>query len=209
MAEKKPEAAGAAAPAAPAGGLKAWLPLIVTLIAMPALAFGTMHFLILPKMKTAAAPVAGEKAATDSHGAAEAGAKPAEGENGEAKAEGGHGADAAGGEGAAAAQAASRKGQQMVPMSKMVVNVAGTGGMRYLMASITLVGTSSKFKGIIEENKDLLLDLALSTLSSKTIADLEKPGARNQMKIELLSVFNNALGESLVKQIYITELAIQ
>jgi flagellar basal body-associated protein FliL len=206
MAEKPPEPAGATPQVAPArGALKVWLPLIITLVAMPVLAFGTMQFLILPKMKAAvAAPAAAEDAAADEgHGSGAAAAEPA------AKPAAAHGADPAAGEGHAAAQAASRKGLQMVPLSKMVVNVSGTGGMRYLMASVTLVGTSSKFKTTIEENKDQLLDLALSTLSSKTISDLEKPGARNQMKIELLSVFNNALGESLVKQIYITELAIQ
>ena len=56
---------------------------------------------------------------------------------------------------------------------------------------------------------DQLKDLARSTLSSKTIADLEKPGAVNLIKTELIAVFNNALGESVVKEIYIPEMAIQ
>ena len=65
------------------------------------------------------------------------------------------------------------------------------------------------FKSKIEDNKDQLMDLANSTLSSKTIADLEKPGARNVIRAELTTVFNNALGGSAVQEIYITELAIQ
>ena len=97
----------------------------------------------------------------------------------------------------------------MVPLSKMLVNVAGTMGTRYLMTSVTLVGNTADFKTKIEENKDQLMDLATGALSSKTISDLEKPGARNVIRAELMTVFNNALGGSVVQEIYITELAIQ
>ena len=44
---------------------------------------------------------------------------------------------------------------------------------------------------------------------TKTIADLEKPGARNIIRSELLTVFNNALGGPVIQDIYITEQAIQ
>ena len=53
------------------------------------------------------------------------------------------------------------------------------------------------------------MDLATGTLSGKTISDLEKPGARNEIRTELQTVFNTALGGPLVQEIYITELAIQ
>src|SRR5262245_11296324 len=53
-AEGKPEgeakAAGHAEAASGSGGFKAWLPLIVTVVLMPALAFATTKFLILPKV---------------------------------------------------------------------------------------------------------------------------------------------------------------
>jgi flagellar basal body-associated protein FliL len=91
----------------------------------------------------------------------------------------------------------------------MLVNVKGTMGTRYLMTSMTLVGGNSDFKGKVEENKDQLLDLAGNTLRSKTIADLEREDACNIIRAELMTVFNNALGGPVVKQIYITEMAIQ
>ena len=44
----------AEAPAAPGGkGIKAWLPLIVAVVTMPALAFATTHFILLPKIERA------------------------------------------------------------------------------------------------------------------------------------------------------------
>ena len=91
----------------------------------------------------------------------------------------------------------------------MIVNVAGTAGTRYLMSSITIVGTHADLKAVVEENKDQLLDLANSALASKTISDLEKPGSRNQLRSELMSIFNNALGGTIVQEIYFTEFAIQ
>ena len=175
------------APTAAPGGIKAWLPLIITALVMPALAIATTKFILLPKLQQAAAP------------AAEAGAH--EGAKDEGKAEGK--ADAHGKPGA------STKGKFNVALSKIIVNVSGTMGTRYLMTSVTLTGNSPDFKNKIEENKDQLLDLASGTMSSKTIADLEKQGARNQIRTELMAVFNNALGGNFIQEIFITELAIQ
>jgi hypothetical protein len=41
------------------------------------------------------------------------------------------------------------------------------------------------------------------------MSDREKPGARNVIRAELLTIFNNALGGPIIKEIYITEMAIQ
>ncbi len=174
-----PQNAGAAPPAA--GGFKAWLPMIVTVIAMPVLAFVMTKFVLLPKVVNAREP----RAAMATSDTGEKGGKDGEKSDGHAKT------------------------KITVPMSKILVNVAGTMGTRYLMTSVTLVGNKPDFKSKIDDNKDQLMDLATSTLSSKTISDLEKPGARNVIRAELTTVFNNALGGPLVQEIYITEMAIQ
>jgi flagellar FliL protein len=171
----------AAAPAPPSLASNPWLPLIVTAILMPALAFATTRYFLLPQMK---------KALYKPMAAAAAQAEPT----------GTNGAGGGGMEGAV---------KQTVPMQKILVNVAGTMGTRYLMTSITLVGTDPNLKDKIDQNQDQLRDLATGTLCTKTISDLEKPGARNVIRAELLEVFNNALGGPLIKEIYITELAVQ
>jgi flagellar FliL protein len=165
------------------GGLKTWLPLIVAVVTMPALAYATTQFVLLPKLQRGLAQ-------------GKTGAAP------ETTAESG---STAKGEG----KAGSDKLKVPVSFSKLLVNVAGTMGTRYLMTSVTLVGNTPDFKSKIEDNKDQLIDLATGTLSGKTIADLEKPGARNVIRAELMTVFNTALGAPLVQEIYITELAIQ
>ena len=198
------EGEAAAAAQASSGGIKGWLPLIVTILAMPALAFATTKFIILPKIQSAMGAPAGGAA----HGAAEEGEAHA--------AEGGHGAPAAhaapadsGGHGGGGHGSSGGKGKATASINKMIVNVAGTMGTRYLVASVTLVGSGADFKAKVDDHRDQLLDVATGTLSNKTIADLEKPGARNEVRAELVSVFNTVLGASAVKDIYITELAIQ
>jgi flagellar FliL protein len=182
------EASAAAAAPAGGGGIKAWLPLIVAVATMPVLAFATTKFVLLPKLQHAAsgepAAVATASSSSSSESSGSSESKPG-------------------------TPGTPGKTKVNVQMSKMLVNVAGTMGTRYLMSSITLVGNTPDFKDKIDDNKDQLLDLATGTLSSKTISDLEKPGARNVIRAELLTVFNNALGGPVVQEIYITELAIQ
>src|SRR5262249_957647 len=79
--------------------------------------------------------------------------------------EGGH-------EGAAGGEGKAPKGRVTVPLSgKVLVNVAGTAGTRYLVASMTLVGKNSEFKDNVDRNDPQLRDAAASILSSKTLGD--------------------------------------
>ena len=166
------------------GGLMAWLPLVLSLLLMPALAYATTMFVLLPKLQKGLST-------------ADAGATPSVGKEsvGPAKAN--------------AREPASAKPKTKVQLSKIVVNVSGSQGTRLLLTSLTLAGAAAEFKTRIEENVDQLRDLASGILSSKTISDLEKPEARNLIRAELLSQFNSALGSGTVQEIYITEFAIQ
>src|SRR5580704_2214248 len=73
-------AAKAAAPAS--GGIKAWLPLIVAVVTMPALAYATTKFVLLPKLEhSISQPKSGAAtgAATEPEAAGKEGEKPASG----------------------------------------------------------------------------------------------------------------------------------
>ena len=174
----------ASAPTAQVGkqGIKAWLPLLANLILMPALAYGVTTFVLLPK-RQGAPSTAGESAAGE-------------------KSSGKRNETAAGGK--------DSKLKFTAPLSgKVLVNVAGTMGTRYLLANLTLVSNRADIKALVEKNDPQLRDVAASALSSKTISDLEKPGARNVIRIELMTIFNNVLGEGVVSELYLTEFAIQ
>src|SRR5687767_12148574 len=108
-------AVAASAPAAAAGGLKAWLPLVANLVLMPALAYATATFLLLPKLNSAAKSGAGGESAAHKGG-------NKAGENTTRKESAGKGSSA----------------KILTPLSgKVLVNVSGTMGTRYLLANIT------------------------------------------------------------------------
>ena len=97
-----------------------------------------------------------------------------------------------------------------VPFNKLLVNIAGTMGARYLLVSLSLASTGGEeFKTKLTEDEAPLRDMAMGILSTKTLADLEKPGARNLIRTELINGFNNILGDKSVSEIYITEFGIQ
>jgi flagellar basal body-associated protein FliL len=177
------ETAEAPEPKRPAkAGFKAWIPLLITVAVMPGLAYVTTQFLILPKLKHAMNQAAAAEASADPSAPASKSAAPGP---------------------------KPTKDKVLVQLPKVLCNVSGTMMTRYLMTTMTLVGNTSDFKEKIDANKDQLLDLAHGALETKTIGDLEKPGARNQMRSELMTVFNNALGGPVVQDIYIVEQAVQ
>jgi flagellar FliL protein len=164
----------AAAPAPARGGITPWLPLIITILLMPVLAYATTVFVLLPRIQT------GLGMTTP---AAEPGAKPK-----------------------ATAPGAKKI---TVPINKLLVNVAGTMGSRYLLVSMSLASTDPAFQQKMTDADAALRDAASSALASKTLADLEKPDERNLIRTELLSSFNNILGSDEVSELYLTEFAIQ
>jgi flagellar basal body-associated protein FliL len=103
------------------------------------------------------------------------------------------------------------EGKKMsVQLSKLLVNIAGTGASRYLVSSVTVVSAGGEeFKKKMEENDPQIRDMVMSTLERKTLADLEKPGARNLIRTELINGINSVLGDAAVTELYITEFAIQ
>lgn len=190
--DKRPEPAPASeAPKPAAAGVKAWLPLIVAVVLLPVVAYGVTTFILLPKLQVGL------------------GLKPAA--KAPAKAAGGHGAAPASGHGAApaASEDTSSGGKLQVPLSKMIVNVSGTMGSRFLMVSLIMVSTKEDFPAIVKANEAQLKDTAGGILGTKTIPDLEKPGARNIVRSELITAFNHVLGGATVQEVYFTDFAIQ
>lgn len=207
----KADGAATADPSPKGGGLAAWLPLIVATLLMPVAAWATTTFLLIPKLKEAsggaghakAAPAEKEAAAPAQEKEKEKEAEPARGKEKEKEKE----SESAGkGEGAADALG---KGKSVAELDKLVVNLAGSLGTRYLMVKMTLVGSKGDLKKSVDANVAQMKDLANSVLSSKSISDLEKPAARNSLRSELITVFNSALGSGVVQNIYFTEFVVQ
>ena len=162
--------------------LAQWMPLLCSIALMPVLAYAVTTFILLPKLQKGLGitPVA-------------ATTKEAEGESKEAGTN--HSTTASG-------------DSENVPMTKLLVNVSGTMGSRYLLTSLTLVGKGG-LKEEVAKHDAQLRDVACGLLSTKTITDIEKPGARNLIRSELISGFNHILGNGSIQEIFLTEFAIQ
>jgi flagellar basal body-associated protein FliL len=182
--DPQPAVADATPQAKPAGAWKTWLPLGVTIVVMPLVAYGVTTFILVPQMQKSlvATGVAPGKANQPAHGGAE-------GASSEASAQAGQG--------------------QNVTLNKLLVNVAGTMASRYLLTSITLVGGASDFASRVAKYEPQLRDMACGLMMMKTIDNLEKPGARNLLRGELIAGFNTILGNAAVQEVYFTEFAIQ
>ena len=156
------------------GGFKAWLPVIVTIVLMPVLAYAMTVCVLLPRIQSGLGITSP---------AADSGARPKTADPGAKKV--------------------------TVTMNKLLVNVAGTLGSRYLLVSLSVTSTDPNFQQKMTDSDAALRDMASSALASKTLADLEKPDERNLIRTELLTGFNNILGSDEVQEIFLTEFAIQ
>lgn len=194
----KPESKGAAtageeeaasvkvAASTASGGIKPWLPLLANLIIMPIMAYVTAVYVLPSHLKAS-----GASDVVKSESAAKAKSRTNSGEKKELTAK-----------------------KPTIPLNdKVLVNLSGSAGTRYLLAKINLVGTGEKsaedLKKLVEENNAALVDAAMNALRVKTVADLEKPGAMNLIRAQLISAFNDILGAGTVEGILLTEFAVQ
>ena len=163
---------------------KAWLPLGVMMVVLPLAAYGLTNYILVPKMQKSlvAAGVVPDKANAQAHGGVESSSNEV---------------------------GLTGKQRQSVALNKMLVNVAGTMASRYLLTSLTLISDAPDFPKRIAQNEPQLRDMASGLMSMKTIADLEKPGARNLLRGALIAGFNTILGNASVQELYFTEFAIQ
>ncbi len=189
---------------AKSGGIKDWLPLIVTMTVMPLVAYGLTSFVLVPQLQAklgsggdAHAEDAGHE---DPHGEEKDsghGAKPsAHGKSSGGAHGGGHGAE---GEG----------GTSMATVKKVLVNVKGTAATRYLVSSFALTGSGGDISGLVAEHEPQLRDIAMGILMNLSIDELGQAEIKNRVKVMLVSAFNNALGDNYIENIFFTEFAVQ
>lgn len=198
MSKEEPDAkdAAAAAAAAPKGGGGGMMPLILMVVLMPAISYAMMEFVFLPKIRGIAAEAQVAHAAEEGKGGHKTEHKT------EHKAEAKHGKGKHGKEG-------DSKSAFSYDFENVVVNLAGTMGTRYLKTNFTAEGSNADLRTAIEENKKQLLDVASTVLGSRTLADLEQPGAKNVIRNDLIANFNQTLKSDLIERIFFSEFVVQ
>lgn len=220
-AETKPAAEVEEAPKK--GGIGALMPLILTIVLMPALAYATTMFILVPQIKSALSvsartPDAGDAHGADAHGDDAHGADShgadshgADSHGADAHGADSHGADSHGadshgadshggghgdsGGGHGGGHGGGSAGSKTYQLEKVVVNIKNTLGQRYLIVEMVLEGADTTFSTSVESMDHKFLDLANGILRQKSIQDLEQDLAQDIIRSELKNSFNNFLSK--------------
>jgi flagellar FliL protein len=183
------------------------IPLAIVLVAMPAISFAMVKFVLVPQIQKAA--TGGAPAAAGAHGAGAApSAEPAK----DAKKDehgGGHGKDDKAKDAKDGKKAARSKDGWEYSFPNVVSNLTGSMGTRYLRCSFTVVSDDEHISEMMEENKTKLKDAALRIFAARSQSDLESVSARNVIRTEIAATFNKALETAAVKEVLFTDFIVQ
>lgn len=97
----------------------------------------------------------------------------------------------------------------MFPMDPFIVNLAGSGGKRFLKVTISLELSAPEVHVEIKENIQKITDSILVLLSSKTFEDVYSVQGKFKLKDEVTTRVNRFLVLGHVKDAYFTEFIIQ
>ncbi len=97
----------------------------------------------------------------------------------------------------------------MFPLDPFVVNLAGSGGKRFLKVTISLELSSPEVHEELKENIQKVTDSILVLLSSKTFEDVYSVQGKFRLKDEVTTRVNRFMVAGHVKDAYFTEFIIQ
>jgi flagellar FliL protein len=98
---------------------------------------------------------------------------------------------------------------EMLPLDTFVVNLADTGGKRYLRATMQLELAPEQTKEIFEQRLPQIRDVILTILPTKTFEDIRSVDGKTALREEILKRLNALLNVEGVVNIYFTEFVIQ
>lgn len=97
----------------------------------------------------------------------------------------------------------------MLPVRPFIVNLARSGGKRFLKVTLTLELNSPEVNAEVNENMSKIVDSILLLLSSKAFEDVYSVQGKFKLKDEITTRVNRFLVSGHVKDVYFTEFVIQ
>jgi flagellar FliL protein len=94
-------------------------------------------------------------------------------------------------------------------IDNLVLNPAGSGGTRFLLASVGLQTTSAAANDIVTKRDVEARDVVLAVLGAKHVEDLAEITNREKIKIELKNALDSLFGPGVVRRIYFPQFVIQ
>jgi flagellar FliL protein len=98
----------------------------------------------------------------------------------------------------------------MMTYSSFLVNLADTGGKRYLKFSLSLELSKHKnFQQEVESKDAKIKDIIISIMSSKTFEEINTPQGKIALKQELLRRLNTIMSGGKIEDVFLTEFTVQ
>ena len=94
-------------------------------------------------------------------------------------------------------------------IDNLVLNPAGSGGTRFLLASVGLQTTSTAANDIVGKREVEARDVVLAVLGAKHVEVLAEISNREKLKAELQSALDSLFGPGVVRRIYFPQFVIQ
>jgi flagellar protein FliL len=98
---------------------------------------------------------------------------------------------------------------EVVAVSDLIVNPAGTGGRRYLKVAAAIEVHDPKVAKDLELRKAQVRDLLIRDLSARTLDELTDPVAKEETRATLVDELNEIVGAGKVSGLYFTEYVVQ
>jgi flagellar FliL protein len=95
------------------------------------------------------------------------------------------------------------------PIEDIVVNPSGTGGTRYLCATIALEVSGSAVAEEVGEREPQIRDLLIEIFGKRTVDDLSSLGSREEMREEIRLAVNDLLTTGDVVGVYFSNFVLQ
>ena len=94
-------------------------------------------------------------------------------------------------------------------IDNLVLNPAGSGGTRFLLASVGLQTTSAAAEEMIKKREVEARDVVLAVLGAKHVEELAEISAREKIKLELKVALDSLFGSGVVRRVYFPQFVIQ
>ena len=98
---------------------------------------------------------------------------------------------------------------EVVTVSDLVINPAGTGGRRYLKVTAGIEVANKKVVEEVTARTAQVRDLLIRDLSARTLDELTDPAAKEEMRTTLVDELNEIMGPGKVSHVYFTEYVVQ
>jgi len=98
---------------------------------------------------------------------------------------------------------------EMINIDDIIVNPSGTGGTRFLAASIGFEVSNPEAPKLFEERMPMIRDALISILGSKTIEQLSDPKEKEITRYQIKKRVEHLLKTDDLKAVYFTDFVLQ